>query len=467
MLVILEGLPMEHLFHVLLSCLLVMQRTKAAISLRGYDKDIFKDLHPNDTFVFENEITAAVNGSSEIKLTANEGKENYDWKILVGTEAIATLIGKENVTGTNLWNMSNNKPGETMELNFHVCNDNEFPCSNGECVDMTERCNYVNTCPDMSDERNCMKLKLDEGYINVVPNVKDSNQPIAFYFKVEILDLQVVNLQGNEFYTVFVLTTTWSDPGITLTNLAFDFRTNKIAPQEWEKIWQPEIVFLNTNNLQSTASLGNDGRVIHLRNMTVPLQDDPSILVKDHNYKGESCKIIMTNTYALSFYYHYKIYDYPFSIQTCQMNMSISSLRPSFVSINPNASVKLTFTQFGQYEILTLEHSIVEERGTDVLVIEFQFKEATKFLLLNWYLPLWILILITQSTAYLDLGCMFEMSLSVNATVFIAASQFFSSIMTSLDPSSQLTSFELWIIVTFTYPFIMIFVQVDIIDIIT
>jgi hypothetical protein len=192
-----------------------MPRTKAAISLRGYDKDIFKDLHPNDTFVFENETTAAVNGSSEIKLTAHEGKENYDWKILVGTEAIATLIGKENVTGTNLWNMSNNKPGETMELNFHVCNHNEFPCSNGECVDMTERCNYVNTCADMSDERNCMKLKLDEDYINVVPNVKDSNQPIEFYFKVEILDLQVVNLQGNEFYTVLILTTAWSDPWIT------------------------------------------------------------------------------------------------------------------------------------------------------------------------------------------------------------------------------------------------------------
>jgi hypothetical protein len=442
-------------------CLLFIHRTNAALSLRGY-RDILKDLQLNDTFVFENEITAAVDGSSEIKLTANEGKENYDWKILVGTESIATLIGKENVTGTNIWNVSDDKPGKTIVLNFHACADDEFPCANGECVDMTERCNLVNTCSDLSDEKNCTNLKLNNGYIRFAPNVKRNNQPIEFDFVVEIVDLQVAELKSNTFDVVFTMITEWSDPGITLTNLVHDFRTNKITSEEWNKIWQPNIVFLNSKGTQSTASLGNDGQVIYLQNMTGPLPDDPANLFKDQDYEGESGKIVMINTYDLTFYCYYKIYDYPFSIQSCQMNMSIASLKPAFVSINPNVSVILHSSQFGQYDILTLEHSVVEDKGTDVLVLEFQFKEATKFPLLNWYLPLWILILITQLTAYLDLGRMFETSLSLNATIFIAVSQFFSTIMASLAPSSQLTSFELWIIVTFIYPFIMIFVQVNI-----
>ena len=441
--------------------LLYIQRTKAGLSLRGYDRNIFKDLQPNDTFVFENESTAAVYGNPDIKLIGNQVEENYDWKILVEAKAVATLIGKHNVTGTNFWNLSNQELGDTIELNFHACTDDEFPCSNGECVDMTERCNLINKCADLSDEKKCRNLKLNEGYIGFAPNIKGKDHPINFDFEVEILDLQVASLKSNSYFAVFDLTLTWSDPGITLTNLANDFRTNKISPKEWDEIWQPDIVFRNTNNLQSTASLGNDGRQIYLQNMTGPLPDDPTILVKELNYEGESAKITMKNTYALNFYCYYKIYDYPFSTHKCQMNMSISSLKPSFVSIDPNVILKLGWSEFGQYNIYPLEHSIVDLKGMDILVIQLKFKEAMKFPMLNWYLPLWILISITQLTAYLDLGRLFETSLSVNATVFIAVSQFFSDIMYTLDPSSQLTSFELWMIVTFIYPFLMIFVQVD------
>ena len=80
--------------------------------------------------------------------------------------------------------------------------------------------------------------------------------------------------------------------------------------------------------------------------------------------------------------------------------------------------------------------------------------------MLNWYLPLYVLVMVSQLTAYMDLERFYETALSVNATIFVAVSSFFTSITELVPPSARLTGFELWVIITFIYPFSMILIQV-------
>ena len=38
-----------------------------------------------------------------------------------------------------------------------LCEENEFTCFNGECIDMSYVCDGINDCGDNSDEVNCSK----------------------------------------------------------------------------------------------------------------------------------------------------------------------------------------------------------------------------------------------------------------------------------------------------------------------
>lgn len=40
-------------------------------------------------------------------------------------------------------------------LSADACNETEFTCSDGNCIDMNLRCDSYYDCKDFSDEQNC------------------------------------------------------------------------------------------------------------------------------------------------------------------------------------------------------------------------------------------------------------------------------------------------------------------------
>jgi len=44
-----------------------------------------------------------------------------------------------------------------------ICKKNHFTCTNGECIDIKDRCNGYYDCIDRSDEKNCKRPKCREG----------------------------------------------------------------------------------------------------------------------------------------------------------------------------------------------------------------------------------------------------------------------------------------------------------------
>ena len=37
----------------------------------------------------------------------------------------------------------------------NLCNDDQFRCNSGQCVNNSKRCDFVPDCLDRSDEQNC------------------------------------------------------------------------------------------------------------------------------------------------------------------------------------------------------------------------------------------------------------------------------------------------------------------------
>ena len=49
-------------------------------------------------------------------------------------------------------------------MKFSFCSEEEFACSDGNCVDMDKRCDGAAHCEDKSDEEGCNMISQDIGY---------------------------------------------------------------------------------------------------------------------------------------------------------------------------------------------------------------------------------------------------------------------------------------------------------------
>ena len=54
-------------------------------------------------------------------------------------------------------------------LKLSGCADNEFTCSDGQCIKIVNRCDQIINCRDETDEQDCKLLVLKNGYNKVVP----------------------------------------------------------------------------------------------------------------------------------------------------------------------------------------------------------------------------------------------------------------------------------------------------------
>ena len=67
----------------------------------------------------------------------------------------------------------NSREPKQLYLTLTRCNEDEFTCNNGMCIDIEKRCNLKEDCQDKSDESNCWtvdipgKMKLFMVFSNV------------------------------------------------------------------------------------------------------------------------------------------------------------------------------------------------------------------------------------------------------------------------------------------------------------
>ena len=442
-----------------------MSRSNAnSLSLRGYGPCVLKNLQANATFTFQDDnLTAIANDNSNISVNGKYIKDDrYDWFFKLGNETIATLRMKTNITGTQTWNVSFGGINKDLDLNFHPCLIDEFPCSNGhQCVSMDERCNLFATCQDASDEKNCSRFITKDGYNRLVPNVDTvKNDSVDITIDIEVIDLYVESLKANQFQAIYNMKIYWSDPGLTLMNLLKEDFDNKLSDTELKHIWLPQISYGNIQD-KSSSSISTNDENVEMTRMSDALKDDPRDLVKNRKYSGRDNLMKQSNEYSVKFHCQFSTHGFPHKAQTCHMNLTIGGMKPELSTINENSTVTADFTTFGQFELVgDFKQRITTDNGRKLFSIEFSFQIAYKYPVLNWYLPLYVLVMVSQLTAYMDLERFYETALSVNATIFVAVSSFFTSITGSVPPSAKMTTFELWVTFTFIYPFFMILIQV-------
>ena len=172
-------------------------------------------------------------------------------------------LGKHNWTISGDKYQCNGGKGYTIEVKLTGCTNTQFTCDDGQCVKMEERCNQVPDCDDESDEMDCKTLVLKNGYNQRVPPVGTIGGEVRRLKPVEVnvslILFKVVDIEEEDhsIELQFQIILEWKENRATYHNLKPESYLNALSQEEINKLWLPLVVFLNTDQLETTR-LGVD-----------------------------------------------------------------------------------------------------------------------------------------------------------------------------------------------------------------
>ena len=144
-----------------------------------------------------------------------KGWEIYDQR---NNMVVAFLKGsKELPVGEQVWIIENDEVCDNIKANSEIvlmlskCQEFEFSCSDGSCISIDLKCNYVADCFDNSDENECSTLKeegmerYDVGILDILTNEKKEiiKNPINISIDIHNIEsIEEVNMRFTADFTV-------------------------------------------------------------------------------------------------------------------------------------------------------------------------------------------------------------------------------------------------------------------------
>lgn len=102
--------------------------------------------------------------------------------------------------------------GETVMLGLSVCTDDQFMCTNGECIPILSRCDTHDDCVDQSDEDNCDTVLIPPSYRHhKLPMNETKGKPLVINVHIDVLRILHIEDTNNAFSVEFYVNLYWQD----------------------------------------------------------------------------------------------------------------------------------------------------------------------------------------------------------------------------------------------------------------
>jgi len=208
-----------------------------------------------------------------------------------------------------------------LSLQLTSCKEDKFTCDDGLCIPMEERCDQFAQCNDMSDERDCQVLSLDEGYNKIIPpmtSVDGKKGPVKVFISLDFLKIVDIAEEDNSIEIQLEITLKWTENRATYYNLKQDPVLNALPQKDISKLWLPEVIYENTDQKESTR-LG-DGNWEWKTTVVIKKEGNftrSGLETVDEMeiFKGGENNLSMRQTYTHHFQCAFQLTNYPFDTQ--------------------------------------------------------------------------------------------------------------------------------------------------------
>ena len=202
-------------------------------------KYTFKGFTHVPTPLSMNPISYSFDAPSNFQLKYMNGMlaivEPFDQKIVMETTDITPL--SEIIGRKNSWISATTSSGSHMSFAITTCNDNQFTCDNGQCIDLKKVCDYRLHCEDFTDEHHCNVTQKRPNYYK---NEVSGKMPLDVSITIDLKRIIEVNMEENTLQMEFLFTALWKDSRLTFHNLHRD-KTVHIPKDDIPFFWQPNI----------------------------------------------------------------------------------------------------------------------------------------------------------------------------------------------------------------------------------
>ncbi|XP_069974618.1 uncharacterized protein [Penaeus vannamei] len=378
----------------------------------------------------------------------------YDWEMYdtADEELVAVLKVPSKDTypiGRHTWelrrSMCNHLIGSKLQLSFSICNNNEFTCSNGDCIPKAKRCDAKDDCVDLSDEEDCQVIILPKGYRRERPPDNET-EGLAIHLGaivnvqrfMEISDIQrVINVE-------FTVELSWNDPRPKYYNLGDTLEWNKLSSRDRERIWRPVLNFPNVYD----GNIKQLSHELYLNKKGTALKPNYNDVRMDTVYAGKSADIIQKQHYSAVFACSFDVFYYPFDTQRCYLQLQLS-VRRELVSFTAEKArvlygedTKLPAYVLSEYIITVTEGGNNETRYSR-LQVEFELTRRWTMIVLTVYLPTSMLQLIGYATLYVNVSLM-DVRMTVALTTLLVLYTLFSNTSDTLPVTAYVKLIDVW-----------------------
>ena len=337
--------------------------------------------------------------------------------------------------GKLVWKVANYScnQGQTveMELLLSTCLEDQFTCNDGTCIPLENRCDNKQDCNDVSDEKQCKIVALDEGkYLkDKTPPPLEEGKNLQVMLSMNIFNILDIREVQNIIVLKFDLETTWLDSRLQFYNLKIDPGMNTLISVEKLMIWVPTILFSNTD-IGVTSKNDEESFITILRNQKGNLigsEVNEDIMV----YEGSQNEIKFNRVYKSEFICTYDMRFYPFDIQVCTIDLVVDGSTAKFIDLLPGKLVYSGEPDLSQYYVMGFDIFSSKIKDRQGVKVSLTLGRRLLGTILTVYVPTILLNVIGHSTNYFK-SFFFEAVVTVNLTCMLVLVTMFISISSSL-----------------------------------
>ena len=245
--------------------------------------------------------------------------------------------------GKGIWELEfsickQNTDGLKVHLMFSNCGQFEFSCSDGTCIPIEKKCDFVPDCWDKGDEINCQLLnnKDMEDYDSNLPDIVLDNQGkiVKKMLKVSVTIKEIKSIEEvkSRYTATFNLKLEWNDARLTWYDLHEDQDLNILSDEQKKRIWFPKILIGNSeeniveipNDSQSKLSVSKTGSLT--MSSTENLQESAL-------YDGRENNIIYIRQFREKLKCIFDLSFFPFDTQTCSISFNTGNKERNLIEL--------------------------------------------------------------------------------------------------------------------------------------
>ena len=333
---------------------------------------------------------------------------------LVTSRASASSL----LLGSHLWIVHNDslECSNKMEtsymtnLTLHACAPEQFACDNAFCITMEKRCDGKEDCIDGSDEHECGKLIIRQGYKKELTPIPENGRDVVVDFSLGLLDIEVSELEET-FTSRISFTRNWFDGRLMYKNLKNvpGTKLNMLLTEESEALWYPDLAF------QNVESVDNIKRT-HIRHVFEVIPNDEfTFLAEDNNhiFNGSTNALSLKKEFNIGWKCDYEYHWYPFDTQMCRMEMTSTVSHINIHPLNLEFDHNISLSRYTLSNIRMCKSVIT---NMNAIIVEVTLNRPIVNFVLTVFVPT-ILLVIISFTARFFVEDYIDMVIQVNLTI--------------------------------------------------